>query len=499
MSNTWHARQGGGRPGGGAVRRWAWALLACLVVAGGAARAEAPAAAPPEAPAGLGAALDAIVGDAAIGNAVVGASVVDLKSGETWYGHLDGTLLNVASNAKLLTTAAVLDRLGPTASFPTELYGHPVAGAIEGDLVIRGGGNPKLAAKDIARIAESIKAAGVRRVKGRIVVDDSLFGGASLPPAYDQKDTDEAYRCAVGALTLEYGALAVTFRPGAVGQPPKLSVAPDGDDVDWVNEAKTVEGKEEKLTVRASAGPDGRTTIRVTGTIGAAHKGGLVRRRVEDPGLVTGHVLREALRRRGITVDDLTVIRGRAPEADQPMISVPSLELQHLARDCNEWSNNHMAEVFLLHVGAAAAGAPGTAEKGAAAVRAMLTKAGVPEGDGVVRNGSGLYDGVRLSAAQMTTFLRFAWGQEALRGPYLASLPVAGKTGTLRARMRKTAAAGRVHAKTGTLDGVITLSGYVETRSGRWLAFSVLINGVEGGPGPARGLQDRFAARLAGL
>lgn len=472
-------------------RRVQLAVAVALLLVGSAARAEAPD--------GLKGALDRIVADPALGEAVVGVSVVDLKSGEEWYAHGADAALNVASNAKLLTTAAVLERLGPDTTFPTEVFGRPVAGAIEGDLVIRGGGNPKLAAKDIARIADSIKASGVRRVKGRVVVDDTIFGGASLPPAFEQKDTDEAYRCAVGGLTLDYGALAVSFKPSAIGQAPKVSVAPDGNDVDWVNQAKTVPGKEEKLTVAATPGPDGRTTITVTGTIGAENKGGLVRRRVEDPGLVTGHVLREALRRRGITVDDTAVVRGKAPEADEPLLSVASPTLQLLAKDCNEWSNNHMAEVFLLHVGAAAAGAPGTAAKGAAAVRAMLAEAGVPEGSCVVRNGSGLYDAVRMSARQMTTFLRHVWSKADLRGPFLASLPVAGKSGTLRGRMKKTAGAGRVHAKTGTLDGVITLSGYVQARSGRWLAFSVLVNDLKAGAAVARRVQDKVAVHLAGM
>lgn len=466
-------------------------LWIVLLLAGGA-RAEAPA--------GLTKALDGIVADGAVGKARVGAAVMDLESGELWYAHDGEGRYNLASNAKLLTTAAALLALGPDATFPTEVFGRPVAAAIEGDLVIRGGGNPQLMAKDIAHIANAIKAAGVRRVKGRVVVDDSLFGGASLPPAYDQKDTDEAYRCSVGALTLEYGAIAVSFKPGAsVGAPPRVSVTPDGGDVDFSNQASTVQGKEEKLTVRAKGGDDGRTTVIVTGTIGVAHKGGLVRRRVDDPGLVTGHVLREALKRRGIAIEDDVVVRGRAPEADQAMITVPSRTLAALAKDCNEWSNNHMAEVLLLHVGAAAAGAPGTAAKGAAGIATILTAAGVPAGSYEVKNGSGLYGGVFLSPKQLVAFLRHVWGQKKAREPFLESLPVAGKSGTMRARMRKTAGAGRVHAKTGTLDDVITLSGYVQTKGGRWLAFSVLVNDLKEPAATARRLQDRFASHLAGL
>ncbi|GMV39919.1 MAG: peptidase M15 [Myxococcales bacterium] len=464
------------------------AIITVLLLVAGVARAEAPA--------GLAKALDAIVADGAIGKARVGAAVMDVTSGELWYGHDGDGRYNVASNAKLLTTAAALLALGPDATFPTEVYGSPELGAIQGDLVIRGRGNPKLMAKDIAHIANAIKAAGVRRVTGGVVVDDSLFGGASLPPGYDLKDTDEAYRCSIGALTMEYGAIAVTFKPGAsVGSPARVSVAPDGGDVDFSNQASTVQGKEERLTVRARGTADGRTLVTVTGTIGVANKGGLVRRRVDDPGLVTGRVLREALRRRGITVEG-DVVRGRAPEAEPPMITVPSPTVAALAKDCNEWSNNHMAEVLLLHVGAASAGAPGTAAKGAAAITKLLEAAGATGGF-EIHNGSGLYGGQFMAPRHMVAFLRHVWGLEKVREPFLASLPVAGKTGTLKGRMAKTG--GRVHAKTGTLDDVITLSGYVKTQGGRWLAFAVLVNDLKEPAATARRLQDRFVSHLAGL
>jgi PBP4 family serine-type D-alanyl-D-alanine carboxypeptidase len=466
-------------------------FAALLLVVATAARAEAPK--------GLAEALDAVVVDPSLKGARVGAAVLDVKTGEVWYAHGGDQKFNLASNAKVLTTATLLSRTDPEGHYETEVHGRlGDGGVVDGDLVIRGRGDPKLVAEEVGRMADAIKKLGVRKVQGRLVVDDSLFDSTWLPPVYDQKDTDDAYRCAVGALSVDYAALPVTFRPGKqVGDAPRVSVRPDGDDVDWVNTAKTVAGKEEKLSIAAAPSLSGRTKITVTGTIGIAHKGGLVRRRVEDPGMRAGYVFREALERRGVVFANPEVVRGRAPEADPPLYVHHSPTVAELVKDCNQWSNNHMAETFLKHLGVLEAGAPGSAESGVAAVGKVLTAAGIEAGSYTFKNGSGLYDAVFLTPRQLVTFLRHVVMDKRVRGPLIDSLPVAGKTGTLRGRMKGTAAEGRVLAKTGTLDHVITLAGFVNAKSGRLLAFTVLVNDLKEPAARARKMQDRFCDVLA--
>ena len=476
----------------GASRRLMPVLALLLLIA-------APYRVPARVPPGIDQALDVALSEARQGGAKVAAIAIDVDNGDVWYEREADQSLNVASNAKLVTAAALLSRLPATTTFPTEVYGTlGEDGVVSGDLLFRGRGNPRLASEDVAAMADDLKKLGVRSITGGVAVDDSAFDDHVLPPVYDQKDTDEGYRSAVGALSIDYNAVAVVFKPGkGTGSPPRVSVRPDGDDVDFVNRATTVAGKTEELKVHAEPGADGRTRVTVTGTIGIGNKGGLVRRRIAEPGMHAGYVFREALERRGIKVGREAVVRARAPEGAKPLLSRPSPPLADLVKDCIQWSNNNMAETFLKHLGAAEGGPPGTFEAGVTAVTAFLTRVGLKAGAYVYKNGSGLYDADFFSPRQMAKVLRHAWSDEALRKPFVASMAVAGKSGTLRGRMKKGPAAGKVMAKTGTLDNVITLSGYIRTHGGRTVAFSILMNDLKVAPAVARRAQDRFCEVIA--
>jgi len=434
--------------------------------------------------------------------ATAGVSVRCTADGEVWGGHEADRLLYPASGAKLLTTAAALDLLPVDVSWRTTAHGVVADGRVSGDLVIVGRGDPQLMPDDLKALAERLHDAGVRTVDGDLVVASGCFAGPLLPPAYDMKSADAAYRPSVACAGSNYGAVQVVVRPGRrVGDRVTVRVDPGSDAVVVVNRAKTVGGKGDSgLTVVASDREDGRTTITVAGELGVKSKGATLRKRVADPALLTAEVLSRFLGDRGITVAGEVRVDAKARESDAPELArVESPSLVDALRDLNVWSNNAMAETVFHHLGAGEVGGPATWERAQRAVATALVARGIPATAFVIVNGSGLYEATRVSPDAMTRLLVSFGGNDAKSEAFRASLPVAGESGTLKWRLRAKATRGLVRAKTGTLDGVTSISGYVPAASGCLLAFSIIIND---GPDDTRGLRraaDKLILSLARL
>ena len=409
-----------------------------------------------------------------------GIHVADVETGETLFEVNGQQALNLASNGKLISTAAAIARWGSNHRFETQVYGALDAnGVVNGHLYLRGGGDPGLHASDMESISKTLYAKGVRKVTGSVVVDDSVYGSEHLPPAYDQKQTDASYRSSAGALNVNHNTVAISFRPGkSIGAKPIVGVRPGHTYPRIKNTAKTVKGKREGLVIR-SGRDDYGMYYAVTGTIGKRGKPGAVRKRVDDPGIFAGGVFLEALRKTGIEVANKTVLRESVPSDQVPLQTYASQSLLQLITEVNETSNNMMAETLFLGLGTSGTANASWSEAQKATQR-FLEKAGLPAEGFTFLNGSGLYDADFLSANQMTDFLQWSHRQE-WGVKWRKSLPVGGKTGTLSGRLKGEGVRGRVFAKTGTLNEVVTLSGYIETRSGRTLAFAFLFNDVKPG------------------
>ncbi len=246
-----------------------------------------------------------------------------------------------------------------------------------------------------------------------------------------------------------------------------------------MNEAETVAGKASGgLAVAARARKDGRTEVRVTGRMGIGAKRVSVRKRVADPGLATGHLLAAFLNKRGVVIDGAVRREPRASCRDcaPKLASVDSASLVDTLRDMNTWSNNAMAETVFAHLGAGEGGAPSTWRRAQEAVTAAIVGCGAaPEQVNIV-NGSGLFLATQVSPRAATRVLQAFGGDDEKGERFRSTLAVAGETGTLKWRLRKKATRGKVRAKTGTLDEVVSIAGYVPTRSGCTLAVAVLIN-----------------------
>jgi len=429
-----------------------------------------------------------------------GVSVVDVETGEVWFARHADRSLNVASNAKMISTAAALHALGVDRVFQTRIAGTvDEKGIVQGDLHVIGGGDPLLEMSGVRALVSQVHDAGVREVKGRVVVDDALFDAVHVPPAFGQKKTDAAYRASVGALSVASNAVTISFRPARKpGDAPEVSVAPRSAYVLLDNAGVTRKGKKDRLHVKTSAAGS-RTRVRVSGSIGSRNKGGAVTRRIQDPGMHAGHVFRAELVRRGVRVRGTEIVRAVAPEGTPVLASRGSQSLMKVARFVNERSHNMGAETLFKHLGVQKEGETATWARARGAVATFLEGAGLETGSYTYTNGSGLYEADFFSPDQLTRFLRWAHEESPWRQAWMDSLAVAGRTGTLRGRMRGAETAGKVRGKTGTLNEVIALSGYIETSSGRHLAFSFLFNEVKGGKRAARRLQDRLCRALAGF
>jgi D-alanyl-D-alanine carboxypeptidase/D-alanyl-D-alanine-endopeptidase (penicillin-binding protein 4) len=192
------------------------------------------------------------------------------------------------------------------------------------------------------------------------------------------------------------------------------------------------------------------------------------------------------------------VRRGAVPERATLVAFSESEALGDVVRRLEKHSNNFMAEQVLKTLGAEIRGAPGTWPKGVSAVEDYLATLGIAPGSYLMKNGSGLNDANRFSARQTVTLLEAMWRRFPLQAEFVAALPVAARDGTIRWRMEGTAAAGRLRAKTGTLEGVTSLSGYVETVVGEKLAFAAIVNDHEGRAAAVRGIDELGAALAAG-
>jgi len=477
----------------GRMARRARALRAALALLLVPVPVPAPAA---DAPKELESALRSIVEGSPLASARAGVLVMAAESGQVLYAKDADVLLNPASNVKLVTTAAALARLGPEYRFSTEFLSEapPGAAAVK-TLYVRGRGDPSLVTERLWAISGDLQHLGLRRI-GEIVLDDSFFDGERSGPGYDQETGDRSYLAPAGALSLNFNSVAIHVGPGErPGQRARAELEPASDFLELDNRTVTVSPRAGRRVKVSSIALAGKQRIVVEGRVPAGSRTLAIWRKIDDPALYLGATLKRLLEIRGLKVG--RVRAGTVPDGARLLFVSESDELAEVVRRLNKTSNNFTAEQILKTLGAEVRGAPGSWPKGISVVEEFLAGVGIPRGAYLMRNGSGLNDTNRFSARQLVTLLRWMWGRFPLQAEYLASLPVAGRDGTIRWRMEGTEAAGRLRAKTGTLDNVISLSGYVENGARQALAFAVLVNDYAGRSAPVVRAVDALGAALA--
>lgn len=512
------------------MKRKLFAFVVGLVVLGTPATAQAPhaqalaepAASPVRsspAVADLRAQVDRLIEGANWRNDEWSVLVVSLDRGDTLYARHPDRALAPASNIKLFTTAAALYFLGPEFRFNTFLFaGGPVdAGVLEGDLVLYGTGDPTISDRfgsklDVFRaFADTLAALGVHEVRGDVIGDASYFEGSSSGEGWNVRYINASYAAPASALSFAENIAMVRITPASeAGQPPIVDAVPGGQDLGIVNEATTTASGSTRLTVTRTS-YDGPLVVR--GRIARNAREVVRYVPVADPARYAAAALRELLDERGIvvtgTVRSVTSpaqsrVTGRTVFAPafgsaEPLRVIAihqSPPLREVLEIINKQSHNMMAEQTIRTVGRVAAGA-GTVEGGARAVSHVLEQAaGSASLEFHQADGSGLSVLNRSSAGTLISLLSFMRASP-MWEEYRATLPEAGARDGLR-RMQRTPAAFNLRAKTGTIERVSALSGYVTAANGEVLAFSIISNNVPS-TWRAKRIEDEIGAALAGF
>jgi serine-type D-Ala-D-Ala carboxypeptidase/endopeptidase (penicillin-binding protein 4) len=443
----------------------------------------------------LAATIDTILADPALDGAHAGVVVINTTTGETLYNRESDIRLMPASNTKLLTSAAAMERLGTGYRFTTEVR----TVSSNDNLYLRGTGDPTMLGADYNALAASVAATGITTVEGDLVADDTWFDQVRLGNSWNWDDEANFVAAPVSALTVSpdttynSGSIIVSVTPGATaGAAAGVALVPATGALNVVNTATTVASGGSLTVTRAH----GTNTILVSGSIAVGTAA--VQRTValSDATAVVADIFRRALAAHGVTVEG-DIVTGATPSGSTVVASRQSKTLGELAIPFLKLSNNNHAELLTKALGRKVSNT-GTWTAGIAAITAYLQSVGIDPGTLRQVDGSG------LSRRNFVPPLAFAKLLVAARAePWFATwynaLPVAGNPatligGTLASRMRDTPAANNVHAKTGSLTGVSALSGYVTDADGDVLVFSIVMNFQI----PAvTALQDQIAIALA--
>jgi len=464
----------------------------------------------------LGSSLEAAIRQAGWRGDQWGVLVVSLDAGDTLFAYQPEEVLAPASNLKLFTSAAALHYLGPDFRYTTYLAATgPVRnGVLDGDLVVYGTGDPTFSTRFFESrvgiweaLADSLAAAGVKRVTGELIGDASHFEGPAVGRGWHNSYNTNAYAAAASALSYNENVVTVRVRPGAsVGAAPTLLLVPGGT-VDMQVEATTVGSGRSWVEVERESYD---SPLVLKGQIQRGHTGLWRSTPVVDPARFAVSMFAEVLASRGIELSagfrslqdaSASPVGGRqvfAPALDNaPLVQVLAVHrsppLLELLKVVNQRSHNLYAESVLRTVGRSTTGS-GSVQGGAAAVTAMLEEAGVSTDGLFMDDGSGLSRLDRASASSIVGLLAMM-AESPQSDAFWETLPEAATSRGLR-RMQQTPAAGNLRAKTGTIDRVSALSGYVRARNGERLAFAIISNDVPSTWGAKR-IEDRIGARLA--
>lgn len=411
--------------------------------------------------------------DPCLASSRVGMLVRDLPAGIDVSSNREDEPFTPASNMKVLTAAAALDRLRPETVFRTSVVTAAEVrdGALLGDLYLVGGGDPGLVPESLFLLASRLRARGIESIRGDLVGDDSLFDQILRPVGWPERNFHRAFSAPHSALTVGYSSVSVRVRPTGVKQHVAVEVEPFPSFFDIQVQAMTSR-RTYNLQVRRGY-TNGRNTVEVTGYLPLSRGEAAVVRSVEDPTFYTLEGFRSMLELQGIEVEgDLR--RGLAPETARELVYYESRPLYQLVMDLNKYSSNVMAEMLLKTLGAVEQGPPGTTAGGASVVVDWLREIGAPTEGVRILDGSGLTEESTLTPRTLVAALDHVWQDFEIRPEFWVSLPVGGTDGTLKRRLNGTGR--RIRAKTGLVRETVTLSGYAYGPQDRPYAFSILVN-----------------------
>lgn len=463
---------------------------------------------------------------------MVGVKVVSLDTGRVLFEENSGKLLRPASNMKLYTVAAALDKLSPDYRFKTLVYSTrklDASGVLRGDLMIQGRGDPTFAArfnngdylKAINDLAARIASAGVKRVEGDLVGDETYFVGPKYGSGWEWEDLTWYYGAEISPLTVNDNALDLFIKPGrAVTAPAVITTGPPDPLLTIVNKVMTAsKGTKRELNIYRGLGEN---TVTIVGNIAIDDPGYTGAIAISHPALLFMYLLRTALAQKGVVITGKSRTTGTVNQPVIPLIPelantmgapLPKIRLEIttfesppfsvIAAQTLKPSQNLYTELILRTLGtmtlppATMPPIRQTSENlGIEAVKMFLKTAGIAAESLRLDDGSGLSRSDMITADATVQLLTFM-NKHRYADVFRAALPTAGVDGTLRNRMRGTLAENNVRAKTGSLSSAASLGGYVTTAAGEKLAFAIIVNNYGNDVDPRAMCIDPIAVLLA--
>lgn len=444
--------------------------------------------------------IDQTLSDPAISSGIQGVRIESLKDGRVLYNRNGDSTLIPASCLKLIISAASLDQLGPDYKISTKLYmTGKIApdGTLKGSIILVGNGDPVLKSEDLEQIALKIQAKGIKKITGGIIGDDTAFSGEPLGPGWPWDCEQYSFMPQISALNLNENAVEVWVTPGKkAGEKSRIRITPLTGYVYIINECTTAKsGTQKRIDVTRI---HGRNTIKVTGTIPIDYKPSSPEETIaiDDPTMFTCKTLAEILERKSITITG-SIERGIKPQNAELIASHDSPALAELLSLMNKPSDNLIAECLLRTLGLKVKG-KGTTESGVEVEEEFLKKIGADLKTTGITDGSGMARTNLISANNIVILLKYM-SKHRYSAQFIDSLPIAGVDGNLARRLKNTAAQGNLKAKTGYLYRISSISGYVTTKSGETLAFSILMNNHLCKNTEAKTIQDKILEALANL
>ncbi len=453
----------------------------------------------------------------------VGVKIVSLNSGKVIFEQDSEKYFMPASNMKNFTVAAALERLGPDFRFVTSIYaiGLPdTSGTVKGDLRIYGRGDVSISTafnngdyyKGLDSLVDRIAAAGVKRIEGSIVGDESYFKGFHLPGTWEWDDLQFYYGAEVSALPINDNAVDITVMPGPAGGPCVVTISPANTLYQITNLCTTGNGKRNLSVVKKLD----RNILEISGTMPAGDAGFKGSVAITRPAELFVALLKQRLELRGIVVTGGSRLMPQNVKADANQIEIAKLEsppFSLIAAKTMKPSQNMFTETILWTLGEYSRGrtqiptvSNGTtlastgadsSELGVSEVKSFLKQIGAAE-DGILQyDGSGLSRHDLITPSAVVTLYTYMAKQSKYSQAWRDSLTIAGVDGTLTNRLKGTAAEANFRGKTGTIDQVSALSGYMTTAAGEQLVVSIIVNGVGGATRLRTSLADDIVVALA--
>ena len=388
-----------------------------------------------------------------------------------------------ASLTKIVTGGAILTKIPLNKKFATELWSKAaVEGeSLKGALCLKGGGDPSFVSEKMWYLVNEFTRTGVKNIEGDLIIDGTRFDSEFFDSGRESVRVDRAYDAPVSAVSFNWNSVNIFVRPGLTAEAPaRVFLDPVSDYLELENKTKTV-AKSGVKTIEVTRVKSGdKDKIIVTGSLSLSGNEVVIYKSISNPVLWTGSHLKEFLKERGITIKG-KVKAGECEVNSVLLATSPSKSLNEISNDMLKFSNNFVAEMLVKNLAADDFNTNPKAKNasmkdGIEGIKSYLDKLGFARKDYVLENVSGLTRGNRFTAKQLSVVLSNIKNDFLIYPEFLSGLPIAGVDGTLKNRLKGEAYI-TVRAKTGYLDGVVGLAGYIGRKDKSPLIFTFIFNG----------------------